>query len=922
MSHFDSHPNQFRFLFGLVGAYLFVLATVSFYRIASRPTDENLFTNPPSNLIITTTIASSSTPPGEKLLPGDLVDRVEAKRVTTSEELEKALSVVSADEVSITAIRLATGEKKQARVTKRLLAQGTVRDIGPTARVIAVTKGGASDRAGMKIGDLIVRINGERFKNSLDADRLLVEGQVGKALVYDILRGNEDIALHVTIAAIGVPFSLLVSTLSGALFIMMGMFLGMVRPRYRAARLSGLTFAAFGYFVMVFLARRGGYVDMGLDLLRDVTLIASAFLAIPLTTHTSFYLPLERTELKSKKWILGTGYGLALAGIVASVFFPTVGFLSGLVVLLLYTVIIGFVYRDRASAEYKRLNKVIKGASIVAAAGASIVAVYFSMTGQQQNVGYMGPFLLLIPLAHLYTIGRYHLVGLDLRIRRNVQYILVTALWDLVIAAAAFELLLWLQGSSLPIPNVRITATSVEILDAPLQHDHRVWLEKGILMLASITVVYAGWRMAKRGQRLIDKLFFRAHHDYRTAANELAEVMATKLNMVELARGMVEKISSLLQLKRAGVLFFRDEQLCCCQESCGFDGRTWAEFCVSSSEELAHALQLARTEASVETLPVEIRDAFRSHGFLYLAPIRSKEKLVGALLVGEKRSEATYQQEDLDFLGVVAKQASVAIENAFLYERLAEQERMKHELAIARRIQLASLPQQTPQIEGLEIAGASRPALEVGGDYFDYLNGEEGSITVVVGDVSGKGTSAALYMSKVQGIVRSLHAFRLTPKELLTRANQLLCRDMEKNSFVTTITGSFETTSQRLILARAGHLPVYRFNAEHNEVEKIIPRGLGLGLEATDIFASELEERVLTYRPSDIFLFVSDGVVEAEGEGGIQFGEENLMSALRRHSSSDAATILSKIMDEVREFAGEEEQHDDQTVVVVKARPR
>jgi serine phosphatase RsbU (regulator of sigma subunit) len=440
-------------------------------------------------------------------------------------------------------------------------------------------------------------------------------------------------------------------------------------------------------------------------------------------------------------------------------------------------------------------------------------------------------------------------------------------------------------------------------------------------MLAAIAVVYAGWCLAKRGQLLIDRLFFRAHHDYRTAANELAEVMATKLNMVELARGMVEKISSLLQLKRAGVLFFRDEQLCCCQESYGFDGKAWAEFCISSNEGLTRALHSVRDEASIESLPASIRDAFHAYGFLYLAPIRSKEKLVGALLVGEKRSEATYQEEDLEFLGVVAKQASVAIENAFLYERLAEQERMKHELAIARRIQMASLPQATPLVEGLDIAGASRPALEVGGDYFDYLNGEKGTITVVVGDVSGKGTSAALYMSKVQGIVRSLHAFRLTPKELLIRANLLLCRDMEKSSFVTTITGSFETAARRLVIARAGHLPLYRFDAEDGGVEKITPRGLGLGLEATDTFSTELEERVLSYRPSDVFVFVSDGVVEAERKGGTQFGEESLMKALRKYSANDAATILNKIMDEVKEFSGEEEQHDDQTIVVVKARP-
>jgi serine phosphatase RsbU (regulator of sigma subunit) len=383
---------------------------------------------------------------------------------------------------------------------------------------------------------------------------------------------------------------------------------------------------------------------------------------------------------------------------------------------------------------------------------------------------------------------------------------------------------------------------------------------------------------------------------------------------------MVEKLSGLLQLKRVGVLFFRDECASCCQEAHGFDGTEWAEFCVTHDKVLTDALLTLDGESSVDALPEELRTEFRKNGFLYIASIRSKEKLVGALLVGEKRSEATFQQEDLEFLGAVAKQASVAIENAFLYERLAEQERFKHELAIARRIQLASLPQTTPVIDGLEIAGASHPALEVGGDYFDYLNGRADRITVIVGDVSGKGTSAALYMSKVQGILRSLNAFELSPKELFVRTNKLLCHDLEKSSFVTAITGAFEPRERKLVLARAGHLPLYHYVAQTRKVEIVTPKGLGLGLESTDLFASELEERIVFYQRDDVFVFASDGVTEAEDESGGQLGEEGLVSVIALHAGEDANNILNQIMKTVQEFGHGGEQHDDQTVVVVKAR--
>ena len=920
----DRHPNLFRLLFSLLASFLLVLALVSFYRFASRPTDENLFTNPLSNLYVAkdlpaTLLVHKKGGVDSGLHLGDLIIRVGNMPVVGSEDLQRELARTNDVTADIEIQRFASDERRLYRVPKTLLTDPYVRDLGPTARIIEVTAGGASDRAGMQVGDLILQINGQRFKNSLEADQILAAGQVGKALVYDVLRNNQVLSLHVTIAAIGVPFPVLVSTLCGLFFFGVGLFLGFARPGHVAARLSSLAFVSAGYFVMIFLMKRG-YDNSAFARVRDITMVLLTLLSLPLSLHAGHHFPLERPELIARKWIRRLGYGLVPGAIMLAYVLGDRGFFGGLALLIVYNLIITVAYHKDASEEYKRLNRVAKNASIVAGTGAAVLVFYFIYNLQTQDIGYMAIPLLLIPLAHLYTIGRFRLLGLDLRIRRNVQYILVTSAWVLVLGVLAFRVLLWLQGTELPIPNIRLTATSLEVLDSPVQPQQRIWLEKGILMLLSVLVVYSCWKIAQRGQTLIDKLFFRSQYDYRRAANELAEVMATKLNMIDLARGMVEKLSGLLQLKRVGVLFFRDQRACCCQEAFGFDGASWAEFCLNRGEPLTTALQKLEAESSIEVLPEDVRNEFRKNGFLYIACIRSKDKLVGALLVGEKRSETAFQQEDLDFLGVVAKQAAVAIENAFLYEELAEKERMKHELAIARRIQLASLPQRTPIIEGLEIAGASHPALEVGGDYFDYLNGEAGKITIIVGDVSGKGTSAALYMSKVQGILRSLNAFKLSPKELFIRTNYLLCNDLEKSSFVTAITGAFEPKLRKLTLARAGHLPLYHYQAASREVAIITPRGLGLGLEATDIFSSELEERVITYQPNDVFVFASDGVTEAENESGGQFGEESLVRLIAEHSTEDANNILGQIVQAVQAFASGSEQHDDQTLVIVKAR--
>jgi len=307
-------------------------------------------------------------------------------------------------------------------------------------------------------------------------------------------------------------------------------------------------------------------------------------------------------------------------------------------------------------------------------------------------------------------------------------------------------------------------------------------------------------------------------------------------------------------------------------------------------------------------------------GFQQVVPVRSKDRLVGVLLIGEKMSEAPHSADDMTFLGDVAKQVSVSIDNAFLYEHLAEKERLRHELDIARHIQMSSLPAATPYIHGMEIAGTSIPAMEVGGDFFDYLQGTGGDLMVVVGDVSGKGTSAALYMSKVQGILRALHGFAPEPLDLFLRANRLLCTDLQKNSFVTAVGALFHVHTRRMTFVRAGHLPLYHYCAGRGAVDRVVPRGLGLGLNDAGIFARELEAHTREYSSGDLFVFATDGITEARNAGGEEYGEDRLTTALIRENTTTADGIRDLILEDVRVFTAGADQHDDQTLVVVRIR--
>jgi serine phosphatase RsbU (regulator of sigma subunit) len=543
----------------------------------------------------------------------------------------------------------------------------------------------------------------------------------------------------------------------------------------------------------------------------------------------------------------------------------------------------------------------------------------FGLLGMGGILGVIGILVLLIPLSYVYVIGRYRLLGLDFRMRRNVQYTVLSVVWGILLAVLFIRLLVGIPGLSMRVPGISISGFSVEINPAPASQDQQVFMERLVMMLSGIALGYVLWRVRKGGQRFIDRKYYRTQFDYRKAATSLSEVLSTRLSMDDTARGTVDALADLLKLKSAGLLVFRNGQECCCEAVAGLSREEWNTIACAADRKFAEALAAHTDPVRVELLEGNIRTLLSARQFQCVAPIRSKNLLVGALLVGEKLSETPLGVEDLSFLSGVAKQISVSIDNAFLYEELTEKERMRHELNIARRIQLSSLPSTTPQMPGLDIAGLSAPALEVGGDFFDYLNGDEKNLMVIVGDVSGKGTSAALYMSKVQGILRSLHEFDLTPRDLFVRANRLLCHDLEKSSFVTALGARFVTGTRRLTLVRAGHVPLFVYRAASASIDRILPRGLGLGLNNAGVFASEIEERVVDFAAGDVMVFVTDGVLEARNASGEEFGEEGIEGILSGVAGSDAAAIRDRISGAVQDFGKGLDQHDDQTIVVVKA---
>ncbi len=947
MNRITDSPRYTRLLFIALALVMFSTSIGVFINYAGSPTDENVFFTTPEGLYLTVTVPAKLVTSigtrnfmgteekiaGDSLVVGDIL--VFADNLYTDE----SISIAEKDEFvdflaeadSQTVIELNIFRSRLNRFLRYHLPAedfdaAWVREISASVTVREVLPNGASDRAGLQVGDLIYSINGERFKDANSADRIMRFAQLDKTIAYDIVRDNQTQTLHLTLARVGLETVLLIILLCGLFFIGSGLFVGLKRPEYVGARLMAISFMLIGFYLTLFSPLRA-LPNQWTNLVNLLQVGALVF-GVATWFHMHHYFPREFPALRNRRWIIMTVYILGLSAILFNAFGQG-GFANLLfsITIIMFWVLPWF-YRKLKPHDYVEMNSVIRWTSVTllfVMIGLVTIPLLFGrppdFVFRTIDGRYSIVLMALFPMAYLYTIGRYNLFNMDIRIRRNILYTLVYSLWGMTIAVAFLFCIFKLPTLELALPNIRFMGSYIEVVDEPMEIARKIVLEKGFVILAGILLLLLFWRILLGGQSLLNKKFYREKYDYKRAANEMAEVMSNQFGLEELAKGIVKNLVNQMQLKQAGVIFLESEKIRTCQTHYGINEDAWNTFCDTTADRIIQLVQQHKTDDrfSSDYLRTDLRTEFEGAGFRHIIAIRSKFVLVGILLLGEKRSEAAFHKDDLVFLSSVARQSSVAIENAFLYNELAERERLRHELEIARRIQIASLPQHTPEISGLDIAGISIPAQEVGGDYFDYLNGVREELTVIVGDVSGKGTSAALYMSKIQGIMRSLYDFGLSPRELLIRANQLLAEDLEKQSFITAVGASFNATQHELVMARAGHMPLYYYNAATNHVEEVSPKGIGLGLTKSATFATELEEISIPYRPGDVFLFITDGITEAQDEAGEEFGDETMISLLQDNHDASAKRIRDQLVTAVNNFAGSTNQHDDLTVVVVKA---
>ncbi|MDZ7344487.1 MAG: serine/threonine-protein phosphatase, partial [candidate division KSB1 bacterium] len=241
----------------------------------------------------------------------------------------------------------------------------------------------------------------------------------------------------------------------------------------------------------------------------------------------------------------------------------------------------------------------------------------------------------------------------------------------------------------------------------------------------------------------------------------------------------------------------------------------------------------------------------------------------------------------------------------------------KDELAVAREIQLSLLPRNLLTIPGFEVAAFSDAARSVGGDYYDFIPLCDGSMLIVIGDVSGKGISAALYMVKVQTMLQLFAKDAADLCGLLNRLNDHLYRHLKKNYFLTLALARLYAEG-KIELCRAGHTPALLYDKQHMQCLWLQPQGLAIGLGNGQLFNERLEVMKRQLLPGDFLLLFTDGVNETVNSQFVEFGEKRLAQLLFRHAQTTPEHLKSILLHELTVFREGAELRDDTTFVVIK----
>ena len=798
--------------------------------------------------------------------------------------------------------------------------------------------------AGLDKGDRIEGLNGGPYTGLSQWSEILSDGQPGDTLDVEFTRPDGSHKVGTVTLDHGPYFfgstspvmsywqGFVIATLLPLVCLCMGFWVVIARPMDRNAWLLLVLLT----FPSVLFVNTGLATGVSL-FLRNLWCQVMQLLASPALLLFGIYFP-ERSRIDARgpwiKWLI-----LGPMAVCLLILFPAafadyysggdgpllttlsndadklLGFLN-LLCIILYLVITLDKLRSASTEDARRRLRVMTAGTGVGVGALLIVFIllpHFGVDFRARGhawLQYLGGALFMIaPLTLAYVVLVQRAMDVRVILRMGTRYVLARAflfvLQVVLITIAIWRLLLPALRKKQPEPSDMLGALAVLVL-----------------------VLILRFGVQKKMQLWLDRKFFREAYDTEVVLNELSDEVRRFTETAPLLETVARRVAETLHINQVAMLLRRGENFQL-QQAIGVtvDGAVTLPAQASAARYLAATNEPARLYREdpdawylmAGTTERHVLDLVNAE---LLLPLPGRNRLMGMMALGPKRSEAAYTPADLHLLHTVATQTGLAIEVAELAHSLAaeaaQRERVNREIEIAREVQERLFPQQMPGLPGATLAGHCRPAQGVGGDYYDVFDLGEGRTGLAIGDVSGKGISAALLMASLRASLRGVTLD--SPRDfanLMDKVNRLVFEASASNRYATFFFASFDPATRRLDCVNAGHNPpILLRNGIDGTTQtlRLEADGPVVGL----LPLAPYTEQSMTLMPGDVLLLYTDGISEAMTHDDEEWGEERMIASAEKVRDKPACDILRSIFDDADAFTAGAPQHDDMTLLVLK----
>jgi serine phosphatase RsbU (regulator of sigma subunit) len=781
-----------------------------------------------------------------------------------------------------------------------------------------VKPGGVTWNAGIRNGDFLIAINDKPVTIDKEAQIILNKLKAGSYATYTIKRENVTCNVSIYIKKL-IDFGDLGFALLSFIWFIIGFIVITAKPDGDVQRLFYKTGASF------ILARSVAILSYQVTYNFNPQYLVFYKIFGMMTFGIACFMPFyflkffmvfpRKIKIVNYKRFDLIFYSLPALLFLVEVFLqrtnPNINFLIFLIQKLFYTsALLSFLFllynyfRIKNREERKPVFIIIIGYAlgISALLYTSLIAPQIADTFYNTPEYFMPIIIvILLPIAFGYSIFKYQLMDVSVVIKNGIIYGAAT-----VTLAGIYFGLIYVLGQS------------VSMVISPEYQS----------LIAGLVFIFFSMAFQStkdKVQDLITKQFYPEQFAYQRMLIKFSNEVSGVVGLEKILSSMQNTFVDSLRLKKFAALLKNESNGMFELKRCH-----GLENCVISINSRNSNIEsyLKKKSISINNVIIEQSDfgyVFPEENALLIeqqiftiVPLVIKSKVIGLLLFGLKYSGSQFAGKDVELLCSAANQSAIAIENARLYDLENQKLKIEIDLDYARKIQRGLLPHCIPDFDELDICGEMIPAMQVGGDYYDLIKVSPDKLFVIVGDVSGKGLSASLYMAKLQTMLQLTCNATSSPKELLVELNRRLFEALEKNWFITMSVALFDLNARKVRFCRAGHVPIIKIGKSESEIFQ--PKGIGVGLEKGRIFEKSLAEIEIKLEQGDIWAFVSDGVTEAMDERQNLFGMQNLINTLEKYRALPTPLIMGSLVDELGEYRGKAEQNDDITGVIVKVK--